>query len=114
MTAVAASATVAVRSVAANRSPWLPLLAVWVGLSVVAHFGSGQPALANSALIAVTLALPIAVAWLVARTALLRGSAPRTAAVVAFGLGSLVAALTPLIQLFLLCRVLRDCIWGGG
>ena len=107
---VGAASGLAVRTLTAGRSPWPALVVVWAGLAVAGHFASGRPAAVKSALVAVTLALPIAVAGLAARAELRGGRGARRAAGMAFALGTLVAVLTPVVQLFLLCAVARDCL----
>jgi hypothetical protein len=110
MVSVGAASALTVRAESAGRSPWPALIVVWAGLAVAGHFASGRPVAAKSALIAVSLALPIAVAVLVARAELRRGRGARRAGGVAFALGTVVAATTPFVQLFLLCAVTHDCL----
>ncbi len=107
---VGAAAALAVRAVAARRSPWPALLAVWAALAVAGYFAAGRPTAAKSGLVAATLALPIAVAGLAARAELRGGRSTRRAGGVAFALGAVVAALTPVVQLFLLCALAGDCL----
>ena len=110
MASVGAASALTVRAVSAGRSPWPTLIVVWAGLAVAGHFGSGRPVATKSALIAVTLALPIVIAVFVARGEIRRGRGARRAGGVAFALGTLVAATTPFVQLFLLCAVTHDCL----
>ena len=107
---VGAASALTVRMVAAGRSPWPALLAVWAPLAIAGHFASGRPDAAKSGLIAATLALPIAIAGLAARAELRRGRSAWRARGVAFALGAVAAALTPVVQLFLLCAVAGDCL----
>ena len=107
---VGAASTLTVRSVAAGRSPWPGLIAVWAALAIAGHIASGRGDLAKSALIAATLALPLGIAALVARAELRRGRSARRAGGVAFAVGTVFAAITPLLQLFLLCHVTGDCL----
>jgi hypothetical protein len=107
---VGAASALAVRASIAGRSPWFTLLVVWAGLAVIGYFASGRPKPASSALVAATLALPIAVAGLAARAQLGAGHGRRRATGVAFALGTVVAAVTPIVQLYLLCAVVDDCL----
>ena len=108
--AVIGASVASIRMVTARRSPWLALAGIWAGLAVAGHFASGRPRAIHSALIAITLALPMAVAGLVAQTAYRRGYGAWVAGGAAFVLAAVAAALTPLIQLFLLCTVGGDCL----
>jgi len=105
-----AASALTVRALTARRPPWFALLVVWAGLAVIGYFASGRPKPASSALVAATLALPIAVAGLAARAQLRAGHSSERATGVAFALGTLVAAVTPLIQLYLLCALAGDCL----
>jgi hypothetical protein len=110
VTCVGAASTLTVRAVSGGRSPWPGLIAVWAALAIAGHIVSGPGELAKSALIAATLALPLGIAALVARAALRRGRSAWRAGGVGFASGTVVAAITPLLQLFLLCRVTGDCV----
>jgi hypothetical protein len=108
--AVGIAAVVAVRAPVAGSGFWVPLMAVWVALAAVSYLAYGESNSTKSALIASTLVFPIGIAGLVARAERRRGHTVWRAGSVAFILGALVGAVTPLLQLYLLCAVTRDCL----
>ena len=70
----------------------------------------GESDSTKSALVASTLLLPVGIAGLVARAQYLRGHTVWRAGSIGFILGALVGAVTPLLQLYLICAVTRDCL----
>ena len=70
----------------------------------------GESDSTKSALVASTLVLPVGIAGLVARAERRRGHTVWRAGSIGFILGALVGAVTPLLQLYLICAVTRDCL----
>ena len=108
--AVGVAAVVAVRAPLSGPAFWVLLLGVWVALAAVGYLVYGESDSTKSALIASTLVLPVGITGLVARAERLRGHTAWRAGTIAFISGALVGAGTPLLQLYLLCAVTRDCL----
>ena len=110
LVAVGIAAVVAVRAPLSGRAFWLSLTGVWVALAAVSYLAYGESNSTKSALIASTLVLPVGITGLVARAERRRGHTVWRAGSIAFILGALVGAVTPLLQLYLICAVTRDCL----
>jgi len=110
LVAVGIAAVVAVRAPLSGSAFWVPLTGVWVALATVSYLAYGESDSAKSVLIASTLVLPVGITGFVARAGRRRGHTIWRAGSIAFILGALAAAVTPLLQLYLICAVTRDCL----
>jgi len=108
--AVGVAAVIAVRAQVSGGLFWLPLTGVWLALAAVNHLAFAGSDPTKSVLIGLTLGLPIAMTGLIARAERRRGHTVWRAGSIAFLLGALVGAATPLLQLYLICAVTRDCL----
>jgi hypothetical protein len=108
--AIGITAVVAVRAPRSGSAFWAPLMGVWVALAAVSYLAYGESDSTKAALIASTLLLPVGITGLVARAERRRGHTVWRAGSIAFVVGALVGAVTPLLQLYLICAVTRDCL----
>jgi hypothetical protein len=108
--AVGIAAVVAVCAPLSGPAFWVLLLGVWVALAAVGYLVYGESDSTKSALVASTLVLPVGIAGLVARAERRRGHTVWRAGSIGFILGALVGAVTPFLQLYLICAVTRDCL----
>ena len=98
---IAAVAAIAARAATRDRSIWLPVTAVWLGLALALYLATRPNQTLESALDALALLLPVAVTALVARAEAQRGRTLWRAGSIAFVLGACVAAVAPLLVVYL-------------
>ena len=105
LVAVGIAAVIAVRAPLSGSGFWVPLIGVWVALAAVSYLAYGESDSTKAALIASTLARPVGITGLVTRAGRRRGYTVWPAGIIAFILGALVGAVTPLLRYVLRRRV---------
>ena len=98
---VAIVAAIASRAPDRDRGIWLAAAAVWLGLALAQYLALRPDQTLESALEALALLLPVAVTALVARAEVRRGRTRWRAGSVALVLGACVAAVAPLLVVYL-------------